>query len=55
MPPKRKAKTTVVAVTNVDFAKLTVAGLKAECQQRSLDITGKKAELLKRYIANLYR
>ncbi|XP_066927889.1 protein mono-ADP-ribosyltransferase PARP3-like [Clytia hemisphaerica] len=46
---KRKATTNLASTAStVDFKKLTVPLLKQECQQRQLEITGKKAELIKR-------
>jgi len=63
MPPKRKAASKTKATTikkeapavqpkatteDVDYSKLTVSKLKDECTARSLETTGKKAELVKR-------
>jgi len=49
MPPKRKsaAKTNASAVTT-EFTKLKVAELKKECEQRNLDTSGKKSDLVNR-------
>ena len=55
MPPKRKApapstKVMGQSTNTTDFSKLSVAKLKEECKARSLDASGKKADLLKRYV-----
>ena len=46
--PKRKNNTPVVE-PSVDFSKLTVVLLKKECQQRNLETSGRKVELIKRF------
>ncbi len=49
MPPKRKAASKAVNnATDVDFSKLRVAELKAECTKRGLDASGKKQDLIDR-------
>ena len=48
--PKRKTNNNVqVQNPSVDFSKLTVALLKNECVLRSLETSGRKADLIQRY------
>ena len=44
MPKRSKSN----ATTAQDFTKFTVQALKAECKQRNLEATGKKADLIQR-------
>ena len=47
--PKRKINIKAQAQNpSIDFSKLTVALLKNECVQRSLETSGKKADLIQR-------